>query len=231
MLNYEVDPVVLEELLPRGTQLDLWQGRCLVSVVGFLFLDTRVLGFAVPFHRNFEEVNLRFYVQHQRGDELRRGVVFVKELVPRRALAWVANTLYDEKYVALPMRHDDKLLSEERSLSYGFFHRGTWHQLAVNVEGPPYLPELGSEESFITEHYWGYTMKRNGTTLEYQVEHPPWQVWRASSASLACDVASLYGAAFAPFLSGPPCSAFVAQGSEVCVRKGQELSPSLDGEA
>ena len=89
MVNYEVDPALVRALVPAGTELDLWSGRCLVSVVGFQFLETRVLGLALPFHRNFEEVNLRFYVRRTVGDEARRGVVFVKEIVPRRAIAWM----------------------------------------------------------------------------------------------------------------------------------------------
>src|SRR4026208_556537 len=83
MLSFEIDPRVLSPLVPAGTELDEWQGRTFASLVGFLFLDTRVFGLAVPFHRNFEEVNLRFYVRRMASDGLRRGVVFVKEIVPR----------------------------------------------------------------------------------------------------------------------------------------------------
>src|SRR5689334_1903898 len=103
MINYEVDPGILAERTPRGTEIDTWNGRCFLSIVGFQFVDTHVLGIAIPFHRNFVEVNLRFYVRRVVGDEVRRGVVFIKELVPRRALAWVANLVYNENYQALAM--------------------------------------------------------------------------------------------------------------------------------
>lgn len=223
MANYEVDPERLRALVPAGTELDLRDGRCLVSVVGFLFLDTRVRGVAVPFHRDFEEVNLRFYVRRVVDGAVRRGVVFVKEIVPRRALAWVANALYNEKYVALPMVHEDRIAEAARTLSYGWKHRGRWSHLRVVVEGGAYLPIEDSEEAFITEHYWGYAAQRDGTTLEYEVEHPRWKVWRTAEAELSCDVAGLYGAGFAPFLGGPPRSCFVADGSAVLVRRGRRL--------
>ena len=149
MLSYEVDPTILRGLVPSGTELDLWNGRCFASIVGFQFLDTRVLGIAVPLHRDFEEVNLRFYVNREVDGELRRGVVFIKEIVPRRMLAWVANALYNEKYVALPMSHDDRIGST-CSLAYGWRHNGGWGRLAVQVDGESKLPDESSEEAFIT---------------------------------------------------------------------------------
>jgi uncharacterized protein YqjF (DUF2071 family) len=223
MANYEVDPLVLETLVPKGTELDLWSQKCFVSVVGFRFLDTRVLGVPIPFHRHFEEVNLRFYVRRVVGGEVRRGVVFVKEIVPRRALAWVANALYNEKYVALPMSHDDCTADGSRRVSYNWRHDGRWSRLAVVLGGEPYLPREGSEEEFITEHYWGYTAQRDGSTLEYQVEHPRWHVWEASNVEFTCGVAALYGQEFVPFLNRTPSSCFVADGSEIVVRRGMPL--------
>lgn len=223
MANYEVDPALLAPLVPRGTALDLWSGRCLVSVVGFQFLDTRVLGVGVPFHRDFEEVNLRFYVRRSVAGDVRRGVVFVKEIVPRRALAWVANAVYNERYVALPMAHEDRTAEPSRRLAYRWRHRGRWNELAMTLAGDAALPDPSSEEAFVTEHYWGYTAQRDGGTLEYQVEHPRWRVWRAVDAALDGDVASLYGAGFAPFLSARPSSCFVADGSAVVVRRGTRL--------
>ncbi len=37
MFNYEVPPELLAPLVPRGTELDSWQGKVYVSLVGFLF--------------------------------------------------------------------------------------------------------------------------------------------------------------------------------------------------
>jgi uncharacterized protein YqjF (DUF2071 family) len=220
MVNYEVDPALLRALVPAGTELDLWSGRCLVSVVGFQFLETRVLGLAMPFHRHFEEVNLRFYVRRTVDGEVRRGVVFVKEIVPRRAIAWIAKAVYNEKYIALATSHGDATIDGRRTLSYGWRFQGAWCRLAVTLEGGSFVPADDSEEAFVTEHYWGYTTQRDGSTLEYKVEHPRWNVWKGSDPELICDTAALYGPAFGSFLSGPPTSCFVADGSAVIVRRG-----------
>ena len=224
MLNYELDPSVLAKRVPAGTDLDLWNGKCLVSMVGFRFLDTRVLRLPIPFHKSFEEVNLRFYVRREATDGARRGVVFVREIVPRRAIAWVARTIYNESYVALPMRHRDELDRESRaSVHYEWRHAGRWNRLGVTVEGQPQLVDVASEEAFITEHYWGYCRRRDGSTLEYRVDHPRWRVWQAAEAVLDCDVEALYGAEFCESLGCAPRSAFVADGSAVVVRRGVRL--------
>lgn len=225
MLNYEVDPAVLAPLVPIGTELDRWQGRALVSVVGFHFRRTRVLGLAIPFHVHFEEVNLRFYVRREGPEGLRRGVVFIKEIVPRAAIAWVARTLYNENYVALPMRHtvegDDADVT--RRVAYEWRHAGRWCRAGVSVRGVAQIPPADSEATFITEHYWGYARQRDGGTVEYQVEHPQWSVSAATDSAFECDVTALYGAPFASALAGPPASAFLADGSAVTVRRGVRL--------
>jgi len=225
MLNYEVDPLVLQPYLPQGTELDTWNGKTFVSMVGFQFLKTSVLGIPIPFHRNFEEVNLRFYVRRRASDEIRRGVVFIKEIVPQKATAWVARHLYNENYVALPMRHEDTLAaSTNRGISYEWRLGGSWNQLSVAVEGEAAIPAADSEAAFITEHYWGYSAQKDGSTLEYKVEHPQWPVWRATGSKLNCDVEHLYGPEFTPFLAAEPTSAFLALGSDVSVRRGVSVN-------
>jgi uncharacterized protein YqjF (DUF2071 family) len=223
MLNYEIDPSRLESRVPHGCELDTWSGRTFVSVVGFRFLRTRVLGVAIPFHRDFEEVNLRFYVRRKCNGEWRRGVVFIKELVPRPAIAFVARTVYGENYVALPMRHELARDGHAMRLAYQWRHGGRWQGLSVTYSGTPEIPGDDSEPAFITEHYWGYSRQADGTTVEYQVEHPRWAVWRAGESHLACDVAGLYGPEFGPALAAPPRTAFVADGSAIVVRRGRRV--------
>ena len=221
MLNYEVDPAVLLRHVPRGTALDTWDGRTFISMVGFQFLRTRVLGVPVPWHRSFDEVNLRFYVRRESTGEVRRGVVFVKEIVPRRAIAWLARRLYNENYVALRMRHRDELgAGDGGRVAYEWHHGGRWQGLAVRTLGAPSLPDPDSEESFITEHYWGYVRQRDGATLEYRVEHPRCRVWRGIEPELECDPGRLYGSEFCDGLAGSPRSAFVVEGSAVGSRRG-----------
>jgi uncharacterized protein len=227
MLQYEVDPAVLRPLVPDGTELDLWQGRALVSVVGFRFLETRILGTPIPFHRHFDEVNLRFYVRRMARGGPRRAVVFIREIVPRRAIALVARLCYNEPYVALPMRHTIAMDGAEDGkpgrVRYEWLHRDEWAALEVETRGPPARPATGSEEEFISEHYWGYTAQRDGSCREYQVAHLPWRTWVVERPSLRCDAERLYGPSFARALTGSPRSAFLADGSSVAVFRGRRL--------
>ncbi len=219
MLNFEIDPALLVDDVPGGTELDFHDGRTFVSVVGFQFLNTRVRGVPIPGHRHFEEVNLRFYVRRRGPDGWRRGVVFIKELVPRWAIAFVARVIYGENYCSLPMRHSVAL----PRLSYEWKSAGAWQRIAVEVGGDPVCPPSGSEESFIAEHYWGYSKTRRGHTIEYEVEHPPWLVWSNAVPESVGEVANFYGERFVEPLSAPPSSTFAAEGSLVSVYPGQRI--------
>jgi len=224
MLNYEAEPSLLAPFVPPGTELDFWGGKAFVSVVGFLFLNTRVRGIPIPFHRDFEEVNLRFYVRRKSSDGWRRGVVFIKELVPRLAIACTAKVFYNENYAALPMAHRIEMSQAEvKSVVYSWGSGGRENSLTLITHGGAQPLNEGSEQEFITEHHWGYSAQRGGSTLEYQVEHPRWNVWEAKEARLDCDVAGLYGRQFEPVLNRVPASAFLAEGSKVKVYKGLRL--------
>src|SRR6266576_4332509 len=196
MLNYVVDPALIEPLVPVGTEIDYENGETFVSIVGFLFLDTRLLGLAIPLHRDFEELNLRFYVRKKSADTWRRGVVFVRELVPRRAIALVARAFYGERYVALPMRHAIVDDGARVSAEYSWRRGQKWESLNMNGTGERQLIAAGSHAEFVTEHYWGYTCVRAGCS-EYRVEHPRWRVWNADTFELCADLATLYGEQFA----------------------------------
>jgi uncharacterized protein YqjF (DUF2071 family) len=229
MLNYDLDPALVRPLVPAGLDLDSWRGRAFVSLVGFQFLDTRVRGRVYPGHRDFDEVNLRFYVRRRvAGGRWRRGVTFVKEIVPRWAIAAVARLRYGEPYVRLPMRHEivlaDGLPGEPACVRYAWRHHRRWHGLELEVGGPPASYAPGSEEEFIAEHYWGYAQRR-GRTTEYRVEHPPWRIWPAARAAFHGDARALYGPELGGVLSAAPASAFLAEGSPVTVYTGTPIEP------
>jgi uncharacterized protein YqjF (DUF2071 family) len=225
LLNYPCPPRLLEPLVPADTALDTWQGKTLVSLVGFLFADTRLRGLAVPCHRTFEEVNLRFYVTRtQPGGAVKRAVVFVRELVPRAAIAAIARWTYNEPYHAVPMSHAIDLHPDTGGrVEYRWTHDGRRFAIRASVTGPAREMERGSEAEFITEHYWGYNRQRDGSTLEYEVQHPPWLVWTAADATFTGDAISLYGPDFAGILREPPRSAFVSAGSAVAVTPGVRI--------
>ncbi len=227
MVNYQVDPLILKPFLPPGTELDLWQGKALVSMVGFMFLNTSVLGVRWPFHINFEEVNLRFYVRHFDGSVWKRGAVFVSEIVPKPIIAFFANTLYKEHYSAMPMRHS--VVQEDEGFTrylYEWKKRGNWNKLGATVANDFADIKPGTEEEFIFEHYWGYNTLNPNTTMQYQVEHISWQTATCSNYIFEAEIAALYGKAFEPFLSAKPHSVFFAKGSRIGVRIGEKIRVS-----
>ena len=222
MLNYVVDPRLLAPLVPVETEIDFESGETFLSVVGFLFLNTRLLGFPIPLHRDFEEVNLRFYVRKKTGDTWRRGVVFIRELVPRPAIALVARAFYGENYIALPMKHQIQHLDERLKVEYSWRRDRKWESLKMTAAGRPDVIPVGSHAEFITEHYWGYTALRDRCS-EYRVEHPRWKIWNANSFEFDADVTTLYGEQFGEPLNQTPRSAFIAEGSPIIVQKRQIL--------
>lgn len=219
MVNYEVDPVLLASRVPLGTELDLLDGKCFVSLVGFMFLDTRVMNFLVPFHINFEEVNLRFYVKRETEGEVRRGVVFVKEIVPKSAIATVARVFYGEPYERWRMSN----FRDDKHVRYGWTRGDCTNTLGVGRGKNLGVPEEGSHGEFIIEHYWGYTKRGEDRTDEYKVEHPKWELFTADDPQIAVDCGGTYGKEFA-FLSGlKPYSVLLAAGSDIAVYKGAKI--------
>jgi uncharacterized protein len=219
MINYAVEPKIFREFVPHGTELDFYRGECYASLVAFKFFDTRVLGFSVPFHTNFEEINLRFYVRRETDQEIRRGVVFVKEIVPRRAICLVANTLYGENYETWRTRHEQS----ENRIAY-FWTRGACaNSLTAEYGNDLGVPEADSHPEFIIEHYWGYTKLNEAKTGEYKVEHPKWNLKEIKNAEINVDFAGTYGQKFAFLKNTTPRSILLAAGSEIAVYKGEKI--------
>ena len=219
MANYQVEPSLLEEFVPQGTSLDFHDGKCFVSLVAFMFLDTRVLGFPVPFHINFEEVNLRFYVRREIANETRRGVVFIKELVPRFAIATVARVFYGEPYEAWKMSHE----KSANELNYAWWKVDCRNRIKVQIGANAGVPAENSHGEFIIEHYWGYTKRGLNRTDEYKVEHPKWELFSVNSPEISVDFGKLYGERFAFLNKTQPYSILLAKGSEISVYKGAKI--------
>ncbi|WAC39949.1 YqjF family protein [Pedobacter sp. SL55] len=222
LANYEVDKEVLAKYLPPFTQLDDWQGKYYVSLVGFMFMDTKLKGFGIPFHINFEEVNLRFYVKYNEAGNWKRGVVFIKEIVPKPAITFVANTVYKENYQTLPMKHKWEINEDALNVSY-LWKTKIWNKFAVKTDLNSIEMAVGSEEEFITEHFWGYTKLAANLTSEYQVEHPRWQVYPVKEYEIDVDFGANYGKDFAFLAHTKPNSVMLAEGSEINVLKGKKL--------
>lgn len=215
MANYTIDPSVLQPYVPAHTELDFFNGQCYVSLVGFLFRDVKVKGLAIPLHRHFPEVNLRFYVKHFDGQQWKRGVVFISEIVPKPAITWVANTIYKEHYSTLPMRYEWKTADDQMSTSYEWKKKDRWNKIAVTTPVQPTALPAGSEAEFITEHFWGYAKAGQYKTAEYQVAHPRWDIYPVMDDMVDCDFTALYGNHFSFLQNQPPVSVFLAEGSDI----------------
>ncbi|MEQ8303020.1 MAG: DUF2071 domain-containing protein [Cyclobacteriaceae bacterium] len=217
MANYAVDPNLLAPYVPAKTELDFWKGTCYVSLVGFMFLDTRLLGIPIPFHRNFEEVNLRFYVRYKDEGRWKRGVVFIKEIVPKPALTFVANTIYKEHYQTMQMSHMWQEDETSRMVSYKWKHDGQEHSFMVKAALISAHIEIDSEAEFITEHYWGYTKAGADKTFEYEVVHPRWECYEVLEHEIQVGFEKVYGSDFAILNNLTPTSVMLAEGSEIAV--------------
>ncbi|GAB5465881.1 MAG: DUF2071 domain-containing protein [Candidatus Kapaibacteriales bacterium] len=223
LANYTVDKSILEPYVPMGTELDLWEGKCYVSLVGFMFVNTKLLGIKVPFHINFEEVNLRFYVKRYENGTWKRGVVFIKEIVPKPALTFVANTIYKEHYETMPMKHKWEQRDSSLLVDYEWKKLGKWYKFQVETGSEKYKLEEGSETEFITEHYWGYAKVSDTKTNEYQVTHPRWDTYKVKNFTIDVDYGKVYGKEFGFLNSIEPVSVMLAEGSEITVESKKTI--------
>jgi uncharacterized protein len=220
MFNYEVDPLILEKHLPPGTEVDYFNGKALISIVGFLFNNTKVLGISWPGHINFEEANLRYYIKRFDGSQYKRGVGFVSEIVPKPLVATLANLFYNEHYSTAKMDHQVLTTADNLYVEYGWKQKKQSRN-SIQVNARPVLEDIdkGSEAEFIFEHYYGYNKLNETTTIEYAVNHHPWKIYPVTSYSIECDIENLYGKEFVPFIfNKEPHSVFLARGSSVTIK-------------
>lgn len=228
IINYEIHPEILLKYLPEGTELDFYQGKCYISLVGFMFLNTKLLGLPIPFHRNFEEVNLRFYVRKKEGNEWKRGVVFIKEIVPKPALSFVANSVYKENYKTMPMNNTIHQKNNELLIKYSWKDK-IWHSIVITADNKPLKMQTASEFEFITEHYYGFTKKENKTS-QYQVCHPKWDYYWVKDYKLEIDFKAIYGNDFESLDYQKPISVMLAEGSEIEVKTKKYLKNQVKRE-
>ena len=228
LFNYEVDAKILEKYLPSGTEIDLWNNKCYVSLVGFMFKNTKVLGLKIPFHINFEEVNLRFYVKRFENSEWKRGVVFIKEIVPKKAITFIANTLYQEHYETHKMRHEIIEAKDTNTFVYKWKNKDQWNTINVQTAKKPKEIEINSEAEFITEHYFGFTKIDTETTFECEVQHPKWEQLEILNHRIDIDFLENYGSDFQFLENTIPASVFLAKGSAIKVKNKRELKTILE---
>lgn len=218
VITHALDPGVLAAHLPPGMvhdELPDMPGKALVSLVAFDFLETRVRGLRIPGHIDFPEVNLRIYVRDpETGD---RGVSFVRELVPRHAISWVARLVYNEPYAVARMRSSVTGLADRVRVEHRFRFRGTHARILVEASPRKHASAEGSPERLLTQRLWGYGVTRLGRRLRYRVDHPVWELHEQVAASVELDYRKVYGAEWGCLAESAPVSVILAAGSEVSV--------------
>ncbi len=223
LATYAVPPALLQSRLPSGLELDTRDGNAFVSLVAFQFVNTRVLGVPWPGYRHFPELNLRFYVRHREE----RGVVFVREIVNQRLIAWMARAIYHEPYRVAPLTCACADKEDARTIEYRLTWGGRKQVLRVVGRMEAYLPDPASDEHFFKEHRWGFGRTRRGQTIRYEVVHPPWKAFPVESFGVDLDWGAVYGREWEPLRNAVPMSTVFAVGSSVAVYpKGHLLDAS-----
>lgn len=217
MVNYEVDANILLPYLPYGVELDTFDDKCFVSLVGFKFAKSKIFGINIPFYGTFDEVNLRFYVKRTDGAVTKRGVVFVSEVVPYKIVSLLANKLYKEHYSFAKMSSSLRFENDSTTLEYNWKPKAENFSIKVCcVNEKSEIPENSLEE-FIYEHYYGFTKVSAEETWEYKVNHPRWETNQVKDCTIHCDFEDMYGKHFAFLNDQKPFSVYNAIGSKVAI--------------
>ena len=217
MANYEIDPSYLLPYLPKGVELDYFNGKSYISLVGFMFKDTSLFKIPIPFFGTFEEVNLRFYVIRKVGNSVRRGVVFINETVPNKTVAWIANKLYKEHYTSIPTKHTWEINKVDKQIEYKWLVNNHWNYLKVFANSHKQDMQSNSIEEFIFEHYYGYTKVNENHSIEYKINHPSWKINKINNYEIECNFSEFYGENFGVLNSTKPHSVMLAEGSDVSI--------------
>ena len=215
MANYEIDPQLLIPFLPKGVDLDLFEGKCYISLVGFMFKNTKLFNVPIPKFGTFEEINLRFYVTRKEGNIIKRGVVFINETIPYPIVAWVANKLYNEHYTVVPTKHEIIAEKSSKKVKFEWLLNKKWNSIAVTSSNTYEKMMRNSLESFIYEHYYGYTKTAENRTEEYKLQHPSWNISEVLAYQIECDFEAMYGKSFSVLNHKKPETVFIAEGSSV----------------
>jgi uncharacterized protein len=217
MANYEIDPKILLPFMPKGVELDLFNGKCYVSLVGFMFKNTKLFNIPIPYFGTFEEINLRFYVVRKEGNQLKRGVVFINETIPYPIVAWMANKLYKEHYTVVPTKHKTSIENKIQKVKFEWLLNKKWNSIYVEAKAESSAMKINSLESFIYEHYYGYTKVSDSKTEEYKLQHPSWKTSEVIDYNIDCDFEDMYGKSFSVLNQTKPEAVFIAEGSSVAV--------------
>jgi len=222
MANYLVPKSLLLPYLPKGIELDLFENNAYISLVGFMFKNTKLFNIPIPYFGTFEEINLRFYVKRKNNEVFNRGVVFINETVPYKIVAYLANKLYNESYSTVRTKHEWSFTNELKKIEYQWQVNKDWNRIYVEANTTSNTFVAGSLEEFIYEHYYGYAKVDKQETEEYKIHHPSWKVNTVLQSDINCDFKAMYGNDFGYLNTIKPHSVFIAEGSGVEVNWKRE---------
>ena len=217
MANYEIDPKILDPFLPKGVEIDLFNDKAYISLVGFMFKKTKLFGIPIPWFGTFEEINLRFYVVRRENNQIKRGVVFINETIPYPIVAWMANKLYKEHYTVVPTKHEINQANNCKKIKFEWLLNKKWNSIYVEASNELSAMKPNSLENFIYEHYYGYTKIDEHKTEEYKLQHPSWKTNEVVNYAIDCDFEAMYGKSFSVLNQTNPEAVFIAEGSSVAV--------------
>ena len=211
--TFEIDKKLLGKYLPDNTEINGFDGKHFISLVGFMFSNPAFFGFKAPFFRTFEEMNLRFYVKRKTQNGWRNGVVFIKEIAPSKFIGQIAKLLYRENFITLPMSHSIAMTADQQETEYKWKIRNKWNFFSLKTSTIPLSAEVNSIEAFIKNQYWGYTKGNFKETFEFEIKHIPWNIFPSTSFELDIDAEALYGKELASFFYQKPLCCFLMDGS------------------
>ena len=203
LLSYAVpDRLLLPRIAPFD--LDYWDGQAYVSVVGFHFGKTRILGVPpgplLPNVANFAQWNLRTYVRRKVNEvgsshakQAAGGIVFLKEFVPSPMVTGLVRTLYNENYVTAPLSLTLQSEGNTLDVCYSLEVGGRKHTIAAKSVLAPSKLKAGSADEFFIERYWGSPGAYGNKVISFQIAHAPWNTYDISSCDVDADFGLLYG--------------------------------------
>lgn len=217
--NYIIDPKILEKYIPFGTILDLHQEKCYVSLVCFKYSNTQLFGIKFPFYKNFEEINLRFYVKREISPGIwRKEAAFTQLFFPKRPLTFIANFIYKENYKTRPIKHTLKK-NEFHDVTTYYIKNKKWFHISVSYDRKLHPIVKTSSEYFFHGHLWGTAKVNSKSSTSYKIEHPEWKTYSITNWEINVDFGSLFGNDFKFLNAIKPESVMMTEGSKVTVKK------------
>jgi uncharacterized protein YqjF (DUF2071 family) len=174
-LHWQFEPPVVQRLLPRWLQPELFDGAAWVGLVPFFMHVATPGGRELPWASKFCETNVRTYVRDRAG---RTGIWFLSLDAARLGAVAVARATYRLPYFWSQMQ----LTETGDQVSYGCRRRlpGPRATSVVSIEvGNPYQDyELQARDHFLTARWILFTTLSGRPTLA-RASHQPWPLHRA----------------------------------------------------